>query len=172
VAGLAAVAAAAVFAFPSAVKVDLGSGKSVDKATSGRLDLIKGGGRLFEHRPLYGWGSGSYTKEFRAQERVSSQRAADASHTIPVTVGAEQGLIGLAVYFALLIAAFWRLLRAARTTPARAGVVAAFAALMLHTWLYAAFLEDPLTWVLLAVGTALAFASGDDEGVEPGAAGV
>ena len=29
---------------------------------------------------------------------------------------------------------------------------------MLHTWLYAAFLEDPLTWVLLAVGTAFALA--------------
>src|SRR5207342_2356834 len=62
VAGVAALAAAAVFAFPDASKVDLGSGKSVDKATSGRLDLVKGGGRLFEDRPLYGWGSGSFTK--------------------------------------------------------------------------------------------------------------
>ena len=142
-----------------AVKVDLGSGKSVDKATSGRLDLVKGGGRLFEHRPVYGWGSGSYTKEFREHERVSSERAADASHTIPITIAAEQGALGLLVYLALLVAAFLRLLRGgARASPARAGVAAAFAGLMLHTWLYAAFLEDPLTWVLLAVGTALAMA--------------
>ena len=29
---------------------------------------------------------------------------------------------------------------------------------MLHTWLYAAFLEDPMTWTLLAIGSALAVA--------------
>jgi O-antigen ligase len=165
VAGVVAVAAAGVFAFPGVAKVDLGSGKSVDKATSGRLDLVKGGGRLFEHRPVYGWGSGSYTEEFREQERVSSERAADASHTIPVTVAAEQGGLGLLVYVALLVAAFLRLLRGARASPARAGIAAAFAGLMLHTWLYAAFLEDPLTWVLLAVGTALALSP--NEGSDP-----
>ena len=144
---------------PARVKVDLGSGKSVDKATSGRLDLVKGGGRLFEDRPLYGWGSGSYTKEFREHERVSSERAADASHTIPITIAAEQGALGLLVYLALLVAAFIRLLLGgARASPVRAGIAAAFAGLMLHTWLYAAFLEDPLTWVLLAVGTAFALA--------------
>jgi O-antigen ligase len=162
VACLVALAGSAVFAFPDTAKVDLGSGKSVDKATSGRLDLIKGGGRLFEHRPAYGWGSGSYTEQFRRQERVSSERAADASHTIPVTIAAEQGLAGLLLYIALLVAAFWRLLRGARGSAARAGIAAAFAGLMLHTWLYAAFLEDPLTWVLLAVGTALALGSGAD----------
>jgi O-antigen ligase len=156
VAAVIALTAAAVFAFPGAVKVNLGSGKSVDKATSGRLDLVKGGGRLYEHRPVYGWGSGSFTEQFRAHERVSSERAADASHTIPVTIAAEQGTLGVLVYLALLVAAFWRLWRGASVSPVRAGIVAAFAGLMLHTWLYAAFLEDPLTWVLLAVGTAFA----------------
>ena len=156
VVGVVALAGSAAFAFPDATKVDLGSGKSVDKATSGRLDLVEGGLRLFEDRPAYGWGSGSYTEQFRVRERVSSERAADASHTIPVTIAAEQGVAGLLVYLALLAAAFWRLLRGARSSAARAGIAAAFAALMLHTWLYAAFLEDPLTWVLLAVGSALA----------------
>jgi O-antigen ligase len=169
VAGVVAVAAAAVFAFPGAVKVDLGSGKSVDKATSGRLDLVKGGGRLFQDRPLYGYGSGSYTEQYRVHERVSSERAADASHTIPVTVGAEQGLIGLLLYLALLVLAFLRLLRGARSSAARAGIAAAFAGLMLHTWLYAAFLEDPLTWVLLAVGTGLGLAGARSDDLDPDA---
>ena len=40
--------------------------------------------------------------------------------------------------------------------PARAAIAAGFAALVLHTWLYAAFLEDPVTWTLLALGSALA----------------
>jgi putative inorganic carbon (HCO3(-)) transporter len=48
------------------------------------------------------------------------------------------------------------LLRGARSTPARAGVAAAFLALILHTLLYADFLEDPVTWALMAVGVALA----------------
>jgi hypothetical protein len=35
-------------------------------------------------------------------------------------------------------------------------VGAAFVALVVHTMLYAAFLEDPLAWALLGVGTGLA----------------
>jgi hypothetical protein len=41
---------------------------------------------------------------------------------------------------------------------ARVAVAAAFAALVLHTLVYAAYLEDPLSWTLLAVGAALALA--------------
>jgi O-antigen ligase len=73
-----------------------------------------------------------------------------------VTVAAEQGVVGLAVYLALLIAALLRLLRGSRRRPARAALAAAFVALAAHTWIYAAFLEDPTTWALLAIGAALA----------------
>jgi O-antigen ligase len=156
VVGAVALTASAVFAFPGAAKVDLGSGESVDKATSGRVDLLNGGVDLFGKRVVYGWGSGSFSKEFRRAERVSGERAADASHTIPVTVAAEQGLLGLVVYMALLAAAFLRLLRGARASPVHAALAAAFAGLVLHTLLYAAFLEDPLSWTLLAAGSAFA----------------
>jgi putative inorganic carbon (hco3(-)) transporter len=37
----------------------------------------------------------------------------------------------------------------------RAAVAAAFCALLVHTLAYAAYLEDPLTWTLLALGAAL-----------------
>jgi hypothetical protein len=43
-----------------------------------------------------------------------------------------------------------------RASPARAFAAAAFAGLVVHTLLYAAFLEDPMTWALLALGVALA----------------
>ena len=72
-----------------------------------------------------------------------------------MTVAAEQGIIGLAVYLALLAVALVALLRGAAADPARAAIAAAFCALVVHTWLYAAFLEDPLAWALLAVGVAL-----------------
>ena len=39
---------------------------------------------------------------------------------------------------------------------ARAALVAAFAALVTHTMMYAAFLEDPFTWVILGAGLAIA----------------
>ncbi|HEX7609186.1 MAG TPA: hypothetical protein VF380_00810, partial [Solirubrobacteraceae bacterium] len=82
-----------------------------------------------------------------------------ASHTIPVTVAAEQGILGLAVYFALLVASFAVLFRGAGRSPPRIAIAACFAALVLHTWTYADFLEDPFTWALLAIGLALADAA-------------
>ena len=99
---------------PGAVHLDLGNSKSADKATSGRYDLIKGGLKLFSDAPLVGQGSGSFAREYRRAEHVSPERAASASHTIPVTVAAEQGVIGLVVYLALLAAALARLFRGAR----------------------------------------------------------
>jgi hypothetical protein len=46
--------------------------------------------------------------------------------------------------------------RSGPATAARVAVAAAFVALLVHTLLYAAYLEDPLTWALLALGTGLA----------------
>ena len=98
--------------------------------------------------------------------KVSYERAASASHTIPVTVAAEQGVIGLLAYLALLVLAFIRALRGARSAPwpeMQVGVAAAFTAVVVHTLIYAAFLEDPLTWVLLGVATALAAARSQEQ---------
>jgi len=73
-----------------------------------------------------------------------------------VTVAAEQGLMGLALYFALLVLAVRALFRDAGRSPPRIVIAACFAALVLHTWTYADFLEDPMTWTLLGIGLALA----------------
>ncbi len=63
------------------------------------------------------------------------------------------------LYLALVIAAILTLFRGARGDPFRVGIAAAFLALLLHTMLYADFLEDPVTWTLLAIGGALAVAA-------------
>jgi O-antigen ligase len=157
-----------VLAFPHAIRLNVNSLQSLNGSTSGRADLVRGGIDLFADRPLQGWGSGSFAHEFRRQKETSDERAAAASHTIPITVAAEQGVLGLALYVLLLITAFGRLGRAVRGSPARAAILAAFAGLVVHTFLYAAFLEDPLVWTLLAVGTALAAAGG---GGRPSATG-
>ena len=155
VAGL-AVALVVVIAFPSALRLDLGDAESLDDATSGRYALMRGGVELAADRPLLGWGSGAFAEEYLAQGFGARGDAVSASHTIPLTVAAEQGVIGLAVYLALLAAALARLLAGARGRPDRAVVAAGFVAVVVHTWLYASFLEDPVTWTLLAVGTVLA----------------
>ncbi len=141
-----------VLAAPGAVGLD----GSADAVSSGRWSLVRGGVELAAERPLAGWGSGAFQTEYRRQNKASGERAAAASHTIPITVAAEQGLGGLALYLALVGAGLFVLLRGARRSLARAAVAAAFAALVVHTLLYAAFLEDPLAWALLAIGTALA----------------
>ncbi|MDQ6751646.1 MAG: O-antigen ligase family protein [Actinomycetota bacterium] len=157
-AGGVAVAAAVVVvvAFPHAVRLNVNSLQSLNGSTSGRADLVRGGLDLFGARPVQGFGSGSFSREFRRRHETSDEKAAAASHTIPITVAAEQGVGGLVLYLLVLVAAFTRLLRGARGSPARAAIAAGFAGLIAHTFLYAAFLEDPLVWTLLAVGTALA----------------
>jgi putative inorganic carbon (HCO3(-)) transporter len=146
------VAAAAVLAISPHT---FGLNEGLNNASGGRAGLLSGGLEMFGRRPLWGYGSGAFSAEYLI-EHPASAGTVTASHTIPVTIAAEQGLIGLAVYAALLLAAFRALLSGARSSPARAAVAAAFLALVLHTLMYADFLEDPMTWTLLALGAALA----------------
>ena len=138
-----------------------GLNQGANGASSGRANLVTGGLHLFADRPLWGYGSGSFQKEYRAHHPNAGPLA--ASHTIPVTIAAEQGLIGEVSYVALVVVALVSLLRGARGDPVRAAIAAAFLALVFHTMLYADFLEDPVTWALLGAGMALARAAPQPE---------
>jgi O-Antigen ligase len=181
--GAVLVTLALVLAAGTSLKIDL---SKVNSDTSGRANLISGGVHLFGDRPLQGYGAGSFGAAYR-NHRSHHRAAVTVSHTEPITVGAEQGLIGLTLYAALLITAFATLLGGARTlmpglrsppgrahdawlVAARAAVLAAFTALIVHTLFYAGFLEDPATWVLLAIGASLAVASSSGERLEAGSA--
>ncbi len=133
-----------------------GLNQGLNGASSGRANLVTGGLSMFAGRPVWGYGSGSFGTEYHRRYPSS---VLTASHTIPITVAAEQGLIGLLVYLALVISALLALFREVRSDPVRLAVTAAFVALLVHTMLYAAFLEDPLTWTLLGIGSALITAS-------------
>jgi O-antigen ligase len=154
--------------------VTLVGGKSLDLShlskrlnvdTSGRTDLVSGGADLFSQRPLWGYGSGSFQHAY-SHHHGKSKAPVTISHTEPVTVAAEQGLIGLVFYLGLIAIALWTLgaglwARAPGGRPtvadaARAAVLAAFVALLVHTLAYAGFFQDPITWVLLAIGASLA----------------
>jgi O-antigen ligase len=132
-----------------------GLNQGLNGASSGRAGLVSGGLHMFGARPLGGYGSGSFVPEYRHRNPTTSQTLA-ASHTIAITIAAEQGVVGEVAYVALVLAAVVVLLQGARRDPARVAIGAAFVALMFHTQLYADFLEDPLTWTLLAIGVSLA----------------
>ena len=146
--------------------------------TSGRANLVSGGVDLFAERPVQGYGSGSFQDAYR-DHRENKDVPVSISHTEPVTVAAEQGLIGLIIYVALIVVALWTLAAGIRgpttaegesengaslprpqdspSAVARAAVLAAFVALLVHTIAYAGFFNDPITWVLLAIGVSLAY---------------
>src|SRR5205807_4219328 len=96
-----------------------GLNQGLNGASSGRADLVSGGLDLFGNRPLWGYGSGSFVHEYQVHNPRSSQTLS-ASHTIPITIAAEQGLIGELAYLALVLVAVVALLRGARSDPARA----------------------------------------------------
>jgi putative inorganic carbon (hco3(-)) transporter len=131
---------------------------------AGRGSLVTGGLDMFGQRPVWGYGSGSFQNEYLRQHRPCtafrtthcSPGGVGDSHTLPVTIAAEQGVIGELPYLGLLLAALITLFHGARVDPARAAVGAAFVALILHTLVYDDFLSDPITWTLLAAGVALA----------------
>ena len=159
-----------------------GSNETTRDVTEGHSSLASGGAELAWNRPLYGYGSASFSKEFAEAEDVPPGDTT-ISHTEPITVAAEQGLIGVIGYLALLAAALWTMFSGLRSTapgfgapframadrergeliPARIGIAAALVALLVHTIGYAAYLTDPLTWALLAVGGVLAAEVGAGE---------
>lgn len=148
--------------------------------TGGRTNLVSGGVTLFGQRPVWGYGAGSFPKAYR--EHIATGKApVSVSHTEPITVAAEQGVVGLVAYAALLVAALWTMgaglfamtaSRAGGGSPAptgaagqavvaRAAILATFVALLVHTIAYASFYQDPIAWVLMAAGASLAAAVRD-----------
>jgi putative inorganic carbon (HCO3(-)) transporter len=163
-------AAVVAFAIGGGLIVILIGGKGFDLSrinldTSGRAHLVSGGAELFADRPLWGYGSGSFQQAY-TNHLPKEKAPVTISHTEPITVGAEQGLIGLVAYGALVVVSLWTMgaglwARGPDRDPpyvfiARAAVLAAFVALLLHTMAYAGFFQDPITWVLMAVGASLA----------------
>ena len=166
-AGAAIVAAAVVIVAVAAsgrLHLNLTDTNAANNTTGGRASLVKQGADIFAKRPLAGYGSGSFSCEYlrrstpayRCGDRGPAGVTSD-SHTTPITIAAEQGVLGLLAYIALLLAAALALARGGlRSAPVRVAILAAFVGLVVHTWAYADFLEDPIAWALLAVGAVLA----------------
>ncbi|MEX2211311.1 MAG: O-antigen ligase family protein [Gaiellaceae bacterium] len=141
------------FAAPS-VRSEIRS--DFDRVTSGRSGLVRNGAGLAADNPLLGVGLGNFEGAYAARtglEGDEPRRA--ASHTTPVTVAAETGFLGLALFawlFAVPIAGGFR--RASASFAGRASLIVALAVLAIgvHSLFYDAFFEDPMTWGALGLG--------------------
>ena len=125
--------------------------RSARDVTSGRSRLVDVTLEAFKERPVAGVGIGG-------QPRASSEivkkgsPSRNASHTTPLTVLAELGVVGFALYAWLLAAVAWGLFLVARIDRAfGVGLAAVFLVLVVHSLLYAGFFEDPLTWGVIGL---------------------
>ncbi len=136
-------------------------GESAREITSGRSRLVEITLDAFEVSPVYGVGIGGQPRaSAEAIGRRSSRRS--ASHTTPLTVLAELGIVGFALYLATLAAVVWTLLLVTRRERLLGiGLAAVLLVLFVHSLLYAGFFEDPLTWGVfgIAAGTLASFAT-------------
>jgi putative inorganic carbon (HCO3(-)) transporter len=127
----------------------------LNHATSGRWKLITNGVKVAAHHPIAGVGIGDFKHAYAKQVGLRGREPASAaSHDTPVTVAAELGVPGLALFVWLVATALVLTLR--RLAPAIAGRTAlacgvALAAIAVHSLFYNAFFEDPTTWGLLGL---------------------
>ena len=149
------VAAVAALAGCAYVGVKLVGGDSLNQLTQDRTQRVEDTLRVMEDRPLVGVGVGGQPRASRAAAGSDRPSANFVSHTTPLTVAAELGAIGLALYVWLLVGGA-RLIDAVRRREEALGLAlgAAFLALFVHALFYSGFLEDPITWVVLGVGAA------------------
>ena len=135
----------------------LASQERIARASDGRDRLIGGGIEIWREHPVVGSGLGSFTDHYRATLSPQEARRATllTSHTAPITVLAEGGLIALGLLVWCGGATILLLRRPGWAAWARWTVLAVLAAIGTHSLLYAALLEDPTTWIALAAGAAL-----------------
>jgi O-Antigen ligase len=147
---LAALAALAAGAYAAVQLID---GESLNQVTSDRTDRVEDTARVIEHDPLIGVGIGGQARASRRLAESDRPTPNFVSHTTPLTVAAELGIVGLALYVWLLIGGV-RLIAAVRRRHEALGLalLAAFLGLFVHALFYSGFLEDPITWLVLAVG--------------------
>jgi putative inorganic carbon (HCO3(-)) transporter len=128
---------------------------SVRKATSDRSRRIESTAKVFRDHPLVGVGLGGQPRESQERADRPGSRQAYVSHTTPLTVAAELGVVGLLLYLGLLAgtaATLWAVWRRHRALGL--SLAAVFLALFVHALAYSGFFEDPITFFVLAVGAA------------------
>ena len=139
---------------------------SAREATSGRTRLVRVTWVVFENHPVVGVGIGGQPQASKDEAKTQLSAKRDRSHTTPLTVAAELGVLGFLVYAALMAAAVRLLYLLTRRSRALGlGASSVFLALFVHSLFYAGFFEDPIVWGVLgltawALGAAVSAGAG------------
>jgi putative inorganic carbon (HCO3(-)) transporter len=144
-----------------------GSSQSgIDRATGNRSQLVGNGLRIAADHPIAGVGVGGFKTAYA--ERLGVRRApSSVSHNTPLTIAAENGVVGLGLFLWLLATAALTCFRGALagvTVAARTRLIAgvALGAILVHSLFYDALFEDPMTWGLLALAALAARRTGEE----------
>jgi O-antigen ligase len=170
--GLLAVASAIALASSENVRRAATSSDRLEHVSEGRFELMKGGLTIWRADPVVGVGLGGFEKRFEETLTPVEQRRVRVviSHNSPVTVLSEGGVVGFALFIALLIGAGWAAVRGSREEGVagwgRWTLAAVMLGIFVHSLLYAALFEDPFLWIAAAAAVALAGAR-----AAPGAGG-
>lgn len=143
--------AVAVVAGAVAIGALLLTGAS-DEVTSDRSTLVSDTAAVALRHPVIGVGVSAQPRVTREQEAPDASKLQNVSHTSPLTVAAELGLIGLAAFGALLVGAARVLVDVGRHDKTLAlGIGAVLLALLVHSLFYGGLFENPITWGALGV---------------------
>jgi O-antigen ligase len=146
----------------SNVRHALTDGDRLERVSEGRFDLMRGGLEIWRDEPVVGAGLGGFERRFEETLTPTEQRRVRViiSHNSPVTVLSESGVVGFALFLALLFGGGWAVVRGSKAQGdagwARWTIGAILAGIAVHSLLYAALFEDPFLWVGLGAAVALA----------------
>jgi len=136
-------------------RVEAKSRSGIDSVTSDRATLVGQGLRIAVAHPLGGVGVGGFKRAYADRTGLPGKRPKKAaSHTTPVTVAAEEGLPGLALFAWLCVAALLAALRGLGrgfTSRVSFAVGLTLVAIIVHSFFYNALFEDPMTWAMLGL---------------------
>ena len=150
---LLAVAAIAIAVVGTVLVVLEVRNESVQRATSDRSRRVELTLRVFAEHPAAGVGLAAQPRAGQALDDRPAPVSKYVSHTTPLTVAAELGAIGIALYLFLLAGTVRLVDRVRRQDPALGlSLAAVLLALFVHSLFYAGFFEDPITWLALGLG--------------------
>ena len=134
--------------------------------SEGRFSLMSGGVDIWRKEPVAGSGVGSFQTRFTETETAYqiAHKKVSISHNTPITVLAELGVIGAALFIWLCIAVWWVIARYSRAIPGAGGwiewsLLAVITGIFVHSQLYADLFEDPMLWTALGAAVAVALQS-------------
>ncbi len=143
------------------IRSALTSSHRLTTVSEGRFGLMTGGFRIWKIHPIAGSGVGSFQTRFTATETVNQiqHKQVSISHNAPITVLAELGAIGFALFIWLCVATWHAIAASSRRTFGSQGwvqwcLLAVVTGIFVHSQLYADLFEDPMAWT--AAGGALA----------------